>query len=194
MQTGRNMWSTVSVEMPKLIYAATEARCNLAVEEPLLNYGRMTADGVLYAFYREFSFARNRRPYKDGFICCDIGHLNDDISDQDIADMEQSQNGIFELPYTERDLLVRRTQKFHVIKQIRHSPDTLLWVCDCYDYYVQKWCRISAAHQHRQLLELHAPQIPGMGGQGNSKAKKSKRQRDMELLLQSQMEKRKKTG
>jgi hypothetical protein len=189
MQTGRNMWSTVSVEMPKLIYAATEARCNLAVEEPILNYGRMTADGVLYAFYREFSFDRNRRPYKDGFICCDIGHLNEDISDKDIADMEQSQKGIFELPYTERDLLVHRTKKFHVIKQICHLSETPLWVCDCYDYYVQKWCRISAAHQHRQMLELHAPQIPGVGGQGN--AKKSKRQRDMELLRQSQREKRK---
>jgi hypothetical protein len=189
MQTGRNMWATISVELPKLIYSATEARCNLLVEEPILHYDRMTSDGVLYEFFHDFCFDTHCRKYKDGYICCDIGHLHKGISDEDIRLMELAENGVFELSFHDRETLLDRTRKFHFIRQLDHpdNPGIKLWVCDCYDYYVQKWCRISAAHQHRDALKLDAARIPGSGGHGYGR--KSKRQRDMELLARSRSEK-----
>jgi hypothetical protein len=108
--------------------------------------------------------------------------------------MEQSEAGVFELPPSERQKLVERTQTFHVIKQIQHPlhTDINIWVCDCYNYYVHKWCRITAAHQHRAKLQLDSGRIPGGGnntGTLNAGRKKSQRERDLDLLRQSKRKK-----
>jgi hypothetical protein len=164
----------------------SESKCDLMLGEPIVSYDIMRADGALFEFFREFSFEKNRRPYKDGYICCALDELHREISDDDILLMEKAQKGVFELLHEQREELVRRTERFHVIQLVERNGYKL-WTCNCYDYYLHKWCRVSAAHQHKERLLLDAPKIPG-NNYAPSKRKTSK-QRDIELIRESRKQK-----
>ena len=178
-QSGRSMKNTVWTEFPSLIYSASEAKCQLSLTEPLLDYKQMCSDGVLYNFFREFDFEKNRRKYKSGYVCCGPANLDHTVTEHDIKLMEAAMNGEFEKDYTEREELVNRTEKFHVIFE-KEDPrtKTKIWICDCYEYYTYKWCRVTAAHQYRNRLEVDAAKLPG-----GRRAAKKKSRKDVETAM-----------
>jgi hypothetical protein len=186
LSAGASMAVMLQAEFPRMTYSITEAKGNLLVEEPILNYNAMCADGALYEFFTEFSFERNRRPYNNGYICCSLDELHMEISDDDIRLMEQSMQGIFYGNFEVRKELLKATERFHVIwVEKRNAQD--IWTCDCRDYYRHKWCRVTAAHQHSEQLRLDAPRIQGTK---SAIRRKTHKQRDMDLLNVSKKQKR----
>jgi hypothetical protein len=187
LATGSSMGVLLRQELPKLIYRMTLQKTNFKVEEPILDYEAMTADGLLFKFFREFDFEKNRFPYKEGFICCALEELHRSITEEDVQLMEDSERGIFGGDYTQREELLSRTSRFHVIKEVEKQTGVKVWTCDCYDYFLRKSCRISAAHQHRKQLERDACSIKGMKAAGNRKTSK---QRDLDKINESKRKKR----
>jgi hypothetical protein len=103
---GRSMTNTLWTEFPGLIYSASEAKCQLSLSKPLLNYKLMCSDGVLYNFFREFDFEKNRSRYQKGYVCCGPADLDHTLTEQDILLMEASLRGKFEKDYTRQEELI----------------------------------------------------------------------------------------
>jgi hypothetical protein len=178
-QGGRSMTNTVWTEFPSLIYSASEAKCQLSLSEPLLDYKLMCSDGVLYNFFREFDFEKNRCRYGDGYVCCGPADLDHTVTEEDILLMEASLRGEFEKDYTKREELINRTEKFHVIFQKEDvKTRAKIWTCDCYEYYTYKWCRVTAAHQYKDRLEVDAAKLPG-----GRRATKKKSRKEVETAM-----------
>jgi hypothetical protein len=188
LSVGTSMGVTLGEQLPKLTYRMTEQKSNFKVEDPILDYKRMTADGVLYDFFREFDLTLNRRPYKGGYICCSLDYLHQPITDEDIKLMEDAELGIFSGTYLHRHELLERTRRFHIIKEkLSFDGKHKLWTCDCYDYFKKKWCRVAALHQHMDRLYLDSHRIEGTKSSGR---RKSQKLIDRDMLNESKKQKR----
>ena len=132
------MTNTIWTEFPNLIYRASEAKCDMGVAEPILDYRLMCRDGVLYSFFQEFDLVTNRRPYKEGFVCVGPAHLHHTVTEEDVKQMEQSLEGIFEKCFERLEEPVMRTEMLHVIFEQRIPDGSTIWRCDCYEYYTYK--------------------------------------------------------
>jgi hypothetical protein len=187
MQGGRSMTNTIWTEFPNLIYRASEAKCDMGVAEPILDYRLMCRDGVLYSFFQEFDLVTNRRPYKEGFVCVGPAHLHHTVTEEDVKQMEQSLEGIFEKCFERLEELVMRTEMLHVIFEQRIPDGSTVWRCDCYEYYAYKWCRVAAAHQHQNRLERDATRLPDSR---RAPRKKSQKEVENELISASMQKKR----
>jgi hypothetical protein len=188
LSVGTSMGVTLGEQLPKLTYRMTEQKTNFKQEDPILDYKRMTADGVLYDVFREFDFTKNRRVYRGGYICCSLDHLHLPITDDDIQLMEDAELGIFSGMYSQRHQLLERTQRFHLISEKKSANGQYkMWICDCYDYFKKKWCRVAALHQHMDRLMLDSCRIQGTKSAGR---RKSQKLMDRELLNESKKQKR----
>jgi hypothetical protein len=106
-----------------------------------------------------------------------VDYLTERITDDDVRHIELALVGkihgtlsVEEQKEDVRDVLLRRTSRFHLVKAACWSNATgtiQYFECDCRDYYFHRWCFQSAYMQHRQALELLGQKLPNSGRTGS---------------------------
>jgi hypothetical protein len=157
--------TAVTKEIPDLIYQASEARREPAMELPVRDVQTAFKSTNFTEYFQLFDWNIDIKSYKcDGeirYVANGIHHLDQQIIDTDIERMRSAENGTLMVSVDRRGDLVEATQRLHHLRWVRtRRKEEEHVACDCYEFYLRRWCFPSAALMHKAKLTSMTQQIP----------------------------------
>jgi hypothetical protein len=195
IEIGLNMYTCLTREFVKLVEKSSiEGTCPSS-EIPVVNLKVATNNNHFMEFQRLLDPMVDIKEYRGGWLINDWRYLLRDITDDAVTKMELALAGkLEESPSVEgsediRDVLLRRTQRFHFVTKALWSKgdeEFSYFQCDCRDYYYHRWCFPSAYMQHRDKFRLLGKKIPNRG----SYQRKFNKTRQLAMALQEAAERK----
>lgn len=172
----RNMLQVLNDEFPKLVYLMSERNLNgPRLEWPIIDQKKAFNNMEFMAFQDVFEFEVDALRYKDGWLVNSTKFLAEPITADDVQRMEDAKQGIFELCWEERTVLVERTERFHYVTKVDN-----IYCCTCRDFYYSRWCFQSAMLQHRHFLENKGESLQSRRSITGKAARKMTDRRDIQ--------------
>ena len=182
MRQGRSYLNACNTEFPKLIEACSLEKMGPVFIEPILDVQLAVQDGRFMDYYGELDPNVDFVAYQNGWLVNDLRHLNEDITTDDIRNLELSLSGKLVVELGNREQLVHYTNRFHYVTKhpiaMTQNINRVCCRCSCKYYYSTKRCFASMFFQHREYLKTNGAAIPG----GKKKKKMTKQQQHSVLM------------
>jgi hypothetical protein len=168
VEIGKDMFTCLTKEFVKLVYQASTDLASPTSGLPVIDFALAMNNNLFMEYQSIFDPTVDMKPYSGGWLINGVENLTEEITDDDVQKMEMALDGVLEenaaLQHTEdiRDVLLRRTMRFHVVKEAvlpSVNGDITFFECDCREYYFHRWCYASAYMQHRDELRLLGEKI-----------------------------------
>jgi hypothetical protein len=151
-----------------MIHQFSATSCSPCSGLPVLDYNRAIGNKHLLEFHRLLDETIDIREYGGGWLVNDVEFLGQKIEEDDVKHMVSALEGemldiVKERGADVRDVLLRRTYRFHFVEEALRSSDggnRKFFTCDCREYFFTRWCLPSAYMQHREELGLLGEKIP----------------------------------
>jgi hypothetical protein len=172
VELGRDMLCVLTREFVKLVYEGSTDLTYPRWDMPVLDFNRAKNSDTFLKFWNLFDESVDMVPYGGGWLMNGLNHLSQDITQNDITNMELALAGVIEDHVTfgeeggedARSVLLMRTKRFHFVREglwpvgleRREVP---YFHCDCRQFYFERWCFQSAYMQHKHELQLLAEPI-----------------------------------
>jgi hypothetical protein len=182
---GCSMHSALSNEFVNLVYHASTNLVEPSDDIPVLDFPLLWKSELFLQFLDLMRPEKDITAYGSGWLVNDNKYLGFAIEPQDITAMEDALNGVVKEQSTLEDtrrLLLQSTKRFHhVIESVwknGNGDEVRCCICDCRQFYFNRYCWQSAYLQHRDRLKTAFQSVKGK--------KKSSRRKRSSLVLQRQ--------
>jgi hypothetical protein len=168
VEIGKDFNTCLTKEFVNLVYRASTDLTFPTSGLPVLDFHTAMNNDLFMEFQSILDPTVDMKPYKNGWLINDVEYLTEEITDDDVKKMELALDGVMEdnadVEQLEdiRDIFLKRTMRFHVVKQAvwpTQHGHIHFFECDCREYYFHRWCYASAYMQHRDELRLLGKKI-----------------------------------
>jgi hypothetical protein len=168
VQIGIDMHTCLTKEFVTLVDEVSMVLTSPTFWIPVLDFRRAMNDNLFLDFQSVLDPEVDIRAYNGGWLINDVKYLTEEITVDHVEKMEWALAGIIEeqagagVQEDIRDILLKRTRRFHVVKQVVMSGgtgDMQYFECDCTDYYFHRLCYPAASMQHEDELRLLGKKI-----------------------------------